>query len=199
MFFNTSENPGVGPSIRNIEFNAYNRTGSTVAVGDVLMLDHLYADGGGYAAAGPTTAAIARGYVNVDGGTGDTNAATWPWGNCLTPTAAGVGALSGSITAGTGAGGSVLVVVTSLLTGAGANNTLVRVCVDGLVDVACLTTEPVVPGDSLTAAAAKTLTPIAAAGARIVGKAHSIKADNATNLVFAYFCGHQITGQTAAN
>lgn len=199
MFFNTSENQGVGPSIRNIEFNAYNRTGSAVAVGDVLMLDHLSVDGASFVNTAPTTADIGAGYVNADGGTGGSNAATWPWGNCLTPTSEGAGVVTTSAGAGTGGGGAPLVVVTSLLTGAGANDTLIRVCIDGLVNVKCLTTEPVVPGDSLSAQAAATLTSVSAVGKRIVGKAFSKKADNASNIVFAYFCGHAITGQNFAN
>lgn len=191
--FSTAQNPGVGPSFLNVEFNVYNRTGGAVVVGNVLMLDHLAADGGGYAAAGynSTNPNLAYGVstLNVDGGLGGSNAATWPWGNALTPTAAGISGLSGAITAGTGAGGAPLVVVTSLLGGAGANDTKIKVCIRGLVAVSAITTEPVVFGDTLFAAAAVTLTPTATAGVRHVAKALSAKADDATDLVLCAFDG----------
>ena len=199
MFFNTSENPGVGPSIRNIEFNIYNRSATTVAVGDVLMLDHLFADGASFDNLVPTTAAIARGHINVDGGPADAEADTWAWGNGLVPTGAGAGLATASAGAGTGGGGAPLVVVTSLLNGAGADNTIVRVCIDGIVEVSCLNGEPVVPGDTLTADAAKTLTSVAAVGKRAVGKSLSIKADTTDGNVLAYFCGWSMLSQNFAN
>lgn len=210
MFFASSENPGVGPSIRNIEFNVYNRSATTVAVGDVLMLDHLAADGAGYSAASYSTndtVGYALGTVNVDGGTADANAATWPWGNAIVPTTAGIGALQGSVDPGTGAGGAPLVVVTSLLGGTGADNTKIRVCIDGIVPVTCLTLEPVVFGDSLAAAnAAKTLTPgTTAAGAgqtagvRMVAKALGNKGGTETQPVLVYFCGWNMFSQIAAS
>lgn len=184
--FSTAQNPGVGPTFKNVEFNVYNRTGSAVNIGDVLMLDHLAADGGGYSATAINTtnptATYGESILNVDGGAGGANAATWPWGNALTPTAAGIGALSGSAGAGTGAStGAPLVVVTSLLAGAGANDTLVKVCIQGLVRVNTVASAAVVFGDGLSAAAAVTLTPAVTAGVRTVAKALSGR-DNAATI-----------------
>lgn len=204
MFFNTSENPGVGPSIRNVEFNVYNRTGAAVTVGDVLMLDHLAADGASYSAASYTTTNPNASYglqtVNVDGGVGGSNAATWPWGNAIIPTAAGIGALSGTAGAGTGAsGGAPLVVVTSLLTGAGADDTLVRVCISGLVQVNTAASAAVVFGDGLFAAVDVTLTPALTVGVRVVGKALSAR-DNAATIqkVLCAFDGFSLIGKQFA-
>ena len=201
MLFSASENPGVGPSIRNVEFYAYNRTGGTVAVGDVLMLDHLAADAASYVKAtydGAPTLAFALSTVGVDGGTGGSNGATWPWGNCVTPLAAGIGLVSGSTSAGTGGAGAPMVVVTSLLDGAGANDTRIRVCIDGIVGVKCLTTEPNVFGDSLYQTDSQTYLKSAAptAGYRCVGKSLGARADNSTGLLAAYFCGWNMFSQT---
>ena len=201
MYLNTSGNPGVGPSIRNHEFDAYNRTGSAVAVGDVLMLDHLAADAASYVKAtydGTPTKAFADGTVNVDGGTGGSNGATWPWGNCLTPTAAGIGLVSGSTTAGTGGAGAPLVVVTSIYSGAGANDTKIKVCIDGVVGVKCLTTEPNVFGDSLYPVTGQTYVASTAptAGFRCLGKPLGARADDSTGLLLAYICGSNMMSQT---
>lgn len=188
MSWASGHNPGIGPTVQNEEFVFWNRGGATaVAVGDVMMVDHLAADGASLSTAALNAEGTASGQL------------TWPDANLLDPTAAGIGALSGATTAGTGAGGADLVVITDLLGGTGADNTKVRAAIRGLVYIKCLTTEPVVYGDSMYAAAARTLTPIATAGVRCVAKSKGAKADNATNLVLCRFEGGQIFSQAAAS
>jgi hypothetical protein len=187
MILATGHNPGVGPTLPSEQFVIWNRSGAAVVLGEVLMLDHLAAD-----ATSLSTAAI-----NADGGV--PGALTHPWGNGLDPTTAGIGTLSGSGGVGTGSAGAPLVIVTSLLTGAGADDTKVKVCIYGLCDVKCITTEPVVFGDTLYAAAANTLTPLTTAGVRIVAKSLGAKADNATTLVPCFFCGWDMFNPQAAS
>jgi hypothetical protein len=177
MILATGHNPGVGPTLPSEQFIIWNRSGAAVLLGEVLMLDHLAADG----------ESLATAALNTDGGA--VGALTHPWGNGIDPTAAGIGTLSGAAGAGLGASGAPLVVVTDLLTGAGADNTKIKVCIYGLCNVKCITTEPVVFGDSLYAAAANTLTPLVTVGVRGVAKSLGAKADNATTLVPCFFCG----------
>jgi hypothetical protein len=183
----TAHNPGVGPTLPSEQFIIWNRSGATVALGEILMLDHLAADGTSLSTAG----------LNVDGGV--SGQLTHPWGNGIDPTAAGIATLSGSGGVGTGSGGAPLVVVTDLLTGAGADDTKVKVCIYGLCNAACITTEPVVFGDALYAAAANTLTPLTTAGVRIVAKSLGAKSDNATNLVAVFFNGWDMFNPQAAS
>lgn len=206
MTFASSGHPGVGPTFANTEFVVYNRTGSAVTVGDVLMLDHLAVDPASYTAASYNSDAATKNSryaaltLNVDGGTGGSNAATWPLGNALTPIATGIGAISGSAAAGSGAsGGAPLVVVTDLLSGAGANDTKVRVCIRGLVEVNTAASAAVVFGDGLFAAAAVTLTPTLTVGVRVVAKALSGR-DNAATIqkVLCYFDGSNLFGKQFA-
>lgn len=200
--YSGAQGPGVGPIFDNFEFLVYSRYATTLVIGDVVMLDHLAADGGGYSATAINTtnpnAAYGRQIMGVDGGTGDANAATWPWGNALLPTTAGIGALIAGAGAGTGgSGGAPLAVVTNLMGGGGVNNSIIRVCGRGLVDVNTVASAAVVFGDGLFAAAAVTLTPTLTAGVRVVGKALSGRTNGATiQKVFCYFDGFDLFGKT---
>lgn len=189
MILSTAHNPGVGPTLPSEQFIIWNRSGAAVVLGEILMLDHLAADG----ASGSTIA------LNVDGGSAGTGNHTHPWGNGLDPTTPGIGTLSGSGGAGTGSAGAPLVVVTDLLEGAGADDTRVKVCIYGLCNVKVITTEPAVFGDTLYAAAANTLTPLVTAGVRPVAKCLGAKADNATTLVPAFFNGWDMFSPQAAS
>lgn len=179
--------PGVGPRLPSERFHIWNRSGATVALGEILMLDHLAADG--------TSLSTADLYA-VGTSTGQL---THPWGNGLDPTTAGIGTLSGSGGVGTGSAGAPLVVVTSLLDDAGADDTKIEVCIFGLCNVKVITTEPAVFGDTLYAAAANTLTPLVTAGVRPVAKCLGAKADNATTLVAAFFNGYDMFSPQAAS
>jgi hypothetical protein len=173
----SGHNPGVGPSLGSEEFIIWNRSAATVTLGQVLMLDHLAADGTSLSTADLNAEGTVAGQL------------THPWGNGLDPTTAGIGTLSGTGGVGTGSAGAPLVVVTSLLADGGVDNSKVKVCVYGLCNISCITTEPVVFGDTLYAAAANTLTPLVTAGIRPVAKSLGAKADNATNLVPCFFNG----------
>lgn len=109
--------PGIGPYFAPVTCRAYNRVGSAVALGDVLQLDHL-------AVATESSKTIAP---NTDIG-GDTSQPTkcWPLGNAILPAASGIGAVSDDP-------GAILGVVTSLLTGGGADNTKVELTLFGQV------------------------------------------------------------------
>lgn len=167
MKFMTGQNPGVGPSIQNDEFVIWNRAGATVIIGGVLMLDHLAADG-----ASLTTAA-----VNAEGTA--SGQLTWPLGNGINPATTGIGVVTDDP-------GAWFVVVTSLLDGAGADNTKVRACVRGLVkiDGAGATTW----GDDLYPAnGVRTLTTTQADGVRCLAKA--VETTGGAGLVSCIFDG----------
>jgi hypothetical protein len=171
MNYKTTGNPGVGPAFSNIEFPVWNRTGATVALGDIVMLDHLAADGASLSTAAPNAEGTPGGQL------------TWPLGNAINPATTGIGVSSDDP-------GSWFGVVISLMDGAGADNTKVMICMQGLVKCKCLTTEPVVFGDDLYPAdGVRTLTPTQTDVVRCLAKAVGAKADNATNLVLCVFNG----------
>ena len=176
--------PGVGPRLPSERFHIWNRSAATVALGEILMLDHLAADGASLSTADLYAVGTATGQL------------THPWGNGLDPTALGIGTLSGASPTGAGA---PLVVVTSLLDDAGVDNSKIEVCIFGLCNVKVITTEPAVFGDTLYAAAANTLTPLVTAGVRPVAKSLGAKADNATTLVPCFFNGWDMFSPQAAS
>jgi hypothetical protein len=108
---------GVGPYFTPSKCIVYNRTGGTVAIGDVLALDYLNAESG-------------HGDVALDPNTdeGNATAATkcWPLGNAILP-------VTGTIGENEGDPGAIFGVVTSLMQGAGANDTKVELTIQGVV------------------------------------------------------------------
>lgn len=109
---------GVGYHPDYVSGTVWNRTGATLAVGELVMLDMLAADAGFGSNA---TAAL---YADtVPGGDG------FPLAQILTPTTAGIGALNA------GSPGAIFCVVDDILSGAGADDTQVHVCFKGYVKV----------------------------------------------------------------
>lgn len=129
-----------------LTFNGWNRTGGAVAVGDVLSLDTIKSQAES-TSVDPITA------------TGD----TLIYANLITPTAATI--LDGD-----------MVVVTDLLGGTGADNTLVKVAIEGIVSAFVIKASGnIAIGDPLVATTAKNMdgiiNPGAAAFERVVAQA----------------------------
>lgn len=93
----------------------YNRTAATLAVGELIMLDMLGADGASSKAFTAATDSVVGGNA-------------WPLAQALTPTTAGIGALSASA-------GVIFGVVDDVLAGGGLDDTLMHVCFKGIVKI----------------------------------------------------------------
>lgn len=146
--------PGVGPFFSPVTCVAYNRTTAAVAIGDVLMLDHLCTN---------TTYGSVALAPNTDVGNATAATKCWPLGNAILATTAGIGADVGDP-------GAIFGVVTSLLSGAGADNTKVELTLAGVVRAK--TSGSVTFGDDMYIAnGAKVLTSTYAAATRVLAKA----------------------------
>lgn len=106
---------GIGYQPDYVGGTVFNRTGATLAVGELIMLDMLGADGASSKAFTAATDSLVGGNA-------------WPLAQALTPTTAGIGALSGSA-------GVIFGVVDDLLAGGGADDTLMHVCWKGIVKI----------------------------------------------------------------
>jgi hypothetical protein len=146
----------IGPDLKRVEFIGFNRTGSAVALGDVLMCDHLAADGDSVKGAQP-------------GATG------FCMGQLIAPATTGIGV-------NTDDPGAWMVVVIDLLTGAGANDTKVKVCAFGYV-TAALAGSTNHGADLYPANGALTLTATQADSVRCVAKALCPDSTTGTGLV----------------
>ena len=174
MFTQTMLGPGVGPYFTPIKCIVYNRTDATVALGDVLMLDHASVSNSGND--GDKSA-----LPNSDL---DSSNKCWPLANAIVPTARGIGTLSGA--SPTPDSGSILGVVTSLMQGAGADNTKIELTLFGVVTAAFAGSTNF--GASLSpGATVKTLTATITAGTRVVAK--SIAPDSTTGSGLVIFNG----------
>lgn len=109
---------GIGYSPDNISGWVYNRTGATLAVGELVMIDHLAADGG-FGGNASAAAYVAQTVGNE----------LHPHAQVITPTTAGIGALN------SGAPGAYFGVVEDVLAGAGADDTLIKVCWKGITSI----------------------------------------------------------------
>lgn len=181
MNVSTTLGPGVGPYFTPSKCIVYNRVGSAVALGDVLMLDHL-------AAETESSKTIAP---NADVGT-DTSQLTkcWPLGNAILPATTGIGVLTDDP-------GAIFGVVTSLLAGAGADNTKVELTLFGLVN-ASLAGSTNFGADLYPANGVSTLTTTQTDGVRCLAKA--LCADSSTGVKLVLFNGLLAPGsQTFAN
>lgn len=185
MITQTMYGSGVGPYFTPIKCIVYNRTGSAVALGDVLMLDHLANETESSKSIAPNTDI---------GGDPALSTSCWPLGNAVAPTARGIGTLSGASPAD---GGSIFGVVTSLMQGAGADNTKVELTLFGVVTAAFAGStnfgQPLLPS-LLTA---KTLTTTVTAGVRILAK--SIAPDSTSNSGLVLFNGLGFASALLAN
>ena len=148
---------GVGLFPANEYAYANNRTGATLALGDVVMFDIKDTDAG----TGTTTAigADASAYANV-----------------IDPTTAGIGTLSGASPAHPG---YFFGVVVNLGPDAGADNALVKLQVRGLCRASC-TADAITIGVPLIAAnGVNTLAPSPAAGNKILALAREANSSTA--------------------
>lgn len=115
----TLNGPGVGPYFTNMTCVVYNRiSGATLALGDVVMLDHL-----GTGAATYSDVALPP---NTDVGNSISPTKCWPLGNAINPATTGMGSDVGDP-------GAIFGVVSSLMQGAGAENTKVEITIAGVV------------------------------------------------------------------
>ena len=172
MITQTMYGSGVGPYFTPIKCIVYNRTGSAVALGDVLMLDHL---------AGETESSKSIAPNTDIGGDPALSTSCWPLGNAVAPTTRGIGTLSGASPAD---GGSIFGVVTSLMQGAGADNTKVELTLFGVVTAAFVAATNVNFGQPLLPAnGVKTLTPTVTAGVRILAKSIAPDSTQTSGLV----------------
>lgn len=183
MFTQTMLGAGVGPYFTPIKCIVYNRTDATVALGDVLMLDHISAANSGND--GDKSA--------VPNSDQDSAGKCWPLGNAVVPTTRGIGTLSGASPADSG---SIFGVVTSLLQGAGADNTKVELTLFGVVTAAFAAStnfgQPMLPANGV-----KTLTPTVTAGVRVLAK--SIAPDSTTGSGLVIFNGLGFASALLAN
>jgi hypothetical protein len=108
---------GIGYQPDYIGAPVYNRTGATLAVGELVMVDMLAGDAG---FGGNASAAL---YLAQPIGN-----ELHPLAQVLTPTTAGIGALSASA-------GVIFGVVDDVMAGGGADDTLIHVCWKGLVKI----------------------------------------------------------------
>lgn len=170
MITQTMLGAGVGPYFTPIKCIVYNRTGSAVALGDVLMLDHLAAETEGSKSIAPNTDI---------GGDPAQLTSCWPLGNAIAPTTRGIGTLSGASPAD---GGSIFGVVTSLMQGAGADNTKVELTLFGVVTAAFAAStnfgQPLLPANGV-----KTLTTTVTVGVRILAKSIAPDSTSTSGLV----------------
>jgi hypothetical protein len=122
MMNQTMLGAGVGPYFTPVKCIAYNRTAGAVAIGDVLMLDHL---------GSITTFGDKSIQPNSDIG-GDPAYPTkcWPLGNAILPATTGIGVLTDDP-------GSIFGVVSNLMQGNGAVNTKVELTLFGFVATSC--------------------------------------------------------------
>ncbi len=143
--------PGVGLFFKKTFAKAYNRTGATLTVGEVVMFD---------------LAAVNGNTLGTDYTEGANDSI---FANVVTPTTAGIGVLTSSGT--TGDPGYYFGVVVDLLNGAGVDNTIVRLQIQGLVRVSMVATAitiglPLFPKDGV-----RTLSPVVVAGQRVLARA----------------------------
>lgn len=181
MNVSTTLGPGVGPYFSPVKCIVYNRAGATVALGDVLMLDHL-------AATTESSKTIAP-HTDI-GGDAAQPTKCWPLGNAILPATTGIGVLTDDP-------GAIFGVVTSLMSGAGADNTKVELTLFGLVNVS-LAGSTNFGADLYPADGVSTLTGTQADGVRCLAKA--LCADSSTGVKLALFNGLLSPGsQTFAN
>jgi hypothetical protein len=169
MMNQTMLGAGVGPYFTPIKCIVYNRTGSAVALGDVLMLDHL-------AIATESSKSIAP---NTDIG-GDPNLSTscWPLGNAIVPATTGIGVISDDP-------GAIFGVVSSLMQGAGADDTKVELTLFGVVNLLCAGAN--FGADLFPSNNSKELTNAQVDGVRCLAK--SLAPDSASGVIRCLFNG----------
>lgn len=176
--------PIVGITFEYKEAHVWNRTGATLAVGELVMFDIKATDGDSSVAAIP----------------GANNS---PYANVITPVTVGLGTLSG---AGAPDPGYMFGVVCDLLDGGGqgqtpgADNKLIKVCLVGYVYAKMADTAASgARGDVLVAAdAVRTLTTTTAAGKKILGRVDE-DVTTANALARILFDGINGFGQLAAS
>lgn len=156
MNLQTMSGPGVGPHFSNMTCVVYNRTGGAVALGDILMLDHL--------GTGASTYSDVSLAPNTDVGNASVPAKCWPLGNAITPATTGIGVDVGDP-------GAIFGVVTNLMIGGGADNTKVELTVAGVVQAKMANVAIVFGDDLYPANNVRTLTNVYAAGVRCLSKA----------------------------
>jgi hypothetical protein len=107
---------GIGYQPDYIGGIVYNRTGTTLTVGEVVMVDHLAADAG-FGGNASAAAYVAQTFGNE----------LHPMAQVLVPTVVGDGALNGATP------GAYMGIVDDVMSGAGADDTQVHVCWKGIV------------------------------------------------------------------
>lgn len=189
MQFDTYAYPGQGPRPLTLKGLVWNRTGGTVAIGEVLMTDTKGTQAEDTQVAGSAT--------NVSGTLPITNrgADGFPLNNVIVPATAGLGGLgTTAIDPGYWFG-----VVTGLGTdGTGADNTRVEVTYQGVV-LAKMAATLATPqwGVVVTAAnAVKTLTVTTAAGQKLLGRLEQ-DTTTANALALVFFNGIDGIGGTS--
>lgn len=175
MRMSTNQGPGVGPYVTPETFIGYNRLGSTIALGDVLMIDHLVTQ-----AEGSKTIA-----ANIDVG-GDRSQPTkcWPWANLILPATTGIGVLTDDP-------GAWLAVVVDLLGNGGADDRKMKLALFGVV-TAALAGSTNFGDDLYPANGVKTLSTTQVDGVRCVAKA--LCADGTTGTGLVLFNGYLAPG-----
>jgi len=144
MNIQTMGAPGVGPAFSHETCVVYNRTGATVVLGDVLMLDLYNSE---------TTHGSSLLQPNVDVGNAVSSARCHPWGNAITPSSATTPSGLGTVTDDPG---FIFGVVSSLMTGGGADDTKVQITLRGMVE-ARLKQAPTIGTDLYAENAVRTL------------------------------------------
>lgn len=158
MNIQTMSSPGVGPAFSPDLCVVYNRTGATVALGDVLMLDiyNSLSASHGSSLLPP----------NTDEGNSIASSRCHPWGNAIVPSSgtspSGLGTVSDDP-------GFIFGVVSSLLQGSGADDTKVQLTLRGIVP-ATLAAAPTLGTDLYPANGVKTLSASQADGVRCIAR-----------------------------
>ena len=176
MQFEYANMPGIGPRPSTVKWSCWNRTGSSVILGQVVMTDEK-----------GTQAEVSKTETNVGADDFATN-------NVITPTTAGIGVLSGDP-------GYWFGVVTDLGTdGTGADNTKVGVTFQGYVNVLITTGQASGEFGKLLypANGATGVTTTAAVGVKALGR---VRVDVTTSAAtsFALWDGIQGFGAEAAS
>ena len=147
--------PGVGIFWKSTYATVWNRTGATLTVGEVIMADLTDVDAG-------TTTSL------VEGNDGSVYA------NFISPSTAGIGVVTAS--ASTGHPGFFFGVVVDLLPQqgqtAGGDDTKVKVQLQGVAKISMVATAITVGLPLFPANGVRTLTPVVAAGVKVLAIAH---------------------------